>query len=52
MGDFKPPINENGFMKDIFQTTKNNYMEVNEPIIFNNRESYGLKGIIQRNTFE
>ena len=47
MGDFKPPINENGFMKDIFQTTKNNYMEVNEPIIFNNRRSYGLKGIIQ-----
>ena len=31
MGDFKPPINENGFMKDIFQTTKNNYMEVNNP---------------------
>jgi hypothetical protein len=47
MGDFKPPINENGFMKDIFQTTKNNYLEVNEPIIFNNRRSYSLKGIIQ-----
>ena len=27
MGDFKKPINENGFMKDIFQTTKNDYME-------------------------
>lgn len=47
MGDFKPPINENGFMKDIFQTTKNNYMEVNEPILFNNRRMYSLKGIIQ-----
>ena len=47
MGDFKPPINENGFMKDIFQTTKNNYIEVNEPILFNNRRMYSLKGIIQ-----
>jgi hypothetical protein len=47
MGDFKQPINENGFMKDIFQTTKNNYMEVNEPILFNNRRMYSLKGIIQ-----
>lgn len=47
MEDFKPPINENGFMKDIFQTTKNNYMEVNEPILFNNRRMYSLKGIIQ-----
>ena len=47
MGEFRPPINENGFMKDIFQTTKNNYMEMNEPIIFNNRRSYSLKGIIQ-----
>ena len=47
MGDFKQPINENGFMKDIFQTTKNNYLEVNEPILFNNRRMYSLKGIIQ-----
>lgn len=47
MGDFKKPINENGFMKDIFQTTKNDYMEQNEPILFNNRRMYSLKGIIQ-----
>ena len=47
MGDIKKPINENGFMKDIFQTTKNDYMEQNEPILFNNRRMYSLKGIIQ-----
>tara|TARA_Y100001935_G_scaffold254815_1_gene265149 strand:+ start:74 stop:583 length:510 start_codon:yes stop_codon:yes gene_type:complete len=47
MGDFKQPINENGYMKDIYQTTRNEYMENNEPIIFNNRRSYSLKGIIQ-----
>jgi len=47
MSQFKPPINDNGFMKDIYQTTRNDYMEVNEPIIFNNRRNYSLKGIIQ-----
>ena len=46
-GDFKAPINENGYMKDIYQTTRNEYMEHNEPMIFNNRRSYSLKGIIQ-----
>ena len=34
-------------MRDIYQTTSNEYMEHNEPIIFNNRRSYSLKGIIQ-----
>ena len=47
MSQFKPPINDNGFMKDIYHTTRNEYMEVNEPIIFNNRRNYSLKGIIQ-----
>ena len=45
--NFRPPINENGYMKDIYQTTKNDYMETNEPILFNNMRSYSLKGIIQ-----
>ena len=39
--------NENGFMRDIFDTTKNKYIEFNEPPIFNNRTEYSLKGIIQ-----
>ena len=47
MGDFKQPINSNGYMRDIYQTTRNEYMEHNEPIIFNNKRSYSLKGIIQ-----
>lgn len=48
MGDsFQRPINENGYMRDIFQTTRNDYMEQNEPIIFNTKRSYALKGIIQ-----
>ena len=47
MGDFKQPINSNGYMRDIYQTTRNDYIEKNEPIIFNNRRSYSLKGIIQ-----
>ena len=47
MAEFQRPINENGYMKDIYQTTRNEYMENNEPIIFNNRRSYSLKGIIQ-----
>ena len=47
MGDFKQPINSNGYMRDIYQTTRNEYMEHNEPMIFNNRRSYSLKGIIQ-----
>jgi len=37
----------NGFMRDIFHTTSNQYIEANEPPIFNNRKSYSLKGIIQ-----
>ena len=41
------PINNNGYMRDIYQTTSNEYMEHNEPMIFNNRRSYSLKGIIQ-----
>jgi len=47
MGDFKQPINNNGYMRDIYQTTRNEYMEHNEPVIFNNKRSYSLKGIIQ-----
>ncbi len=47
MGDFKQPINNNGYMRDIYQTTRNEYMEHNEPMIFNNKRSYSLKGIIQ-----
>jgi hypothetical protein len=47
MGDFKQPINSNGYMRDIYQTTRNEYMEHNEPMIFNNKRSYSLKGIIQ-----
>ena len=47
MGDFKQPINSNGYMRDIYQTTRNDYMEHNEPMIFNNRRAYSLKGIIQ-----
>ena len=39
--------NNNGFMRDIYHTTRNEYMENNEPIIFNNRREYSLKGIIQ-----
>jgi len=39
--------NNNGFMRDIFNTTKNTYIEANEPPIFNNRRGYSLKGIIQ-----
>ena len=41
------PANENGFMRDIYHTTRNQYIEVNEPSIFNNRREYSLKGIIQ-----
>ena len=41
------PSNNNGFMRDIYHTTRNEYMENNEPIIFNNRREYSLKGIIQ-----
>jgi hypothetical protein len=47
MGDFKQPINNNGYMRDIYQTTRNEYIETNEPMIFNNKRSYSLKGIIQ-----
>ena len=47
MGDFNQPINSNGYMRDIYQTTRNDYMEHNEPMIFNNRRAYSLKGIIQ-----
>ena len=45
--DSQVPKNENGFMRDIFNTTENQYIEVNEPVIFNNRREYSLKGIIQ-----
>ena len=38
---------ENGFMTDIFNTTKNEYIEKNEPRIFNTNMEYSLKGIIQ-----
>tara|TARA_Y100000590_G_scaffold331988_1_gene377408 strand:+ start:5243 stop:5740 length:498 start_codon:yes stop_codon:yes gene_type:complete len=38
---------ENGFMKDIFNTTKNEYIENNEPRIFNTNMEYSLKGIIE-----
>ena len=41
------PANENGFMRDIYHTTKNQYIEINEPSIFSNRREYSLKGIIQ-----
>ena len=41
------PTNQNGFMRDIYHTTKNQYIETNEPLIFNNRREYSLKGIIQ-----
>ena len=37
----------NGFMKDIYHTTVNEYIETNEPAIFNNQREYSLKGIIQ-----
>ena len=47
MTDFNPPINENGYMKDIYQTTRNEYMEKNEPPLFRNMRKYSLKGIIQ-----
>lgn len=47
MTDFNPPINENGYMKDIYQTTRNEYMEKNEPSLFRNMRKYSLKGIIQ-----
>jgi len=47
MGDLRQPINNNGFMRDIYSTTRNEYLETNEPIIFNNRQEYSLKGIIQ-----
>ena len=47
MGDLRQPINNNGFMRDIYSTTRNEYIETNEPIIFNNRREYSLKGIIQ-----
>tara|TARA_B100001094_G_C18180378_1_gene800561 strand:+ start:1546 stop:2049 length:504 start_codon:yes stop_codon:yes gene_type:complete len=43
----KKPLNENGFMRDIYHTTKNQYIERQEPSIFNNRREYSLKGIIQ-----
>ena len=38
---------ENGFMKDIFNTTRNEYIENNEPRIFNTNMEYSLKGIIE-----
>ena len=38
---------ENGFMKDIYNTTKNEYIEKNEPRIFNTNMEYSLKGIIE-----
>ena len=38
----KKPLNENGFMRDIYHTTKNQYIETNEPSIFNNRREYSL----------
>ena len=41
------PTNQNGYMRDIYHTTKNQYIETNEPHIFNNRREYSLKGIIQ-----
>ena len=41
------PQNENGFMRDIYYTTKNVFVEENEPMIFNNKRQYSLKGIIQ-----
>ena len=34
-------------MTDIFNTTKNEYIEKNEPRIFNTNMEYSLKGIIQ-----
>ena len=47
MTEFNPPINENGYMRDIYQTTRNEYMEKNEPSLFRNMRTYSLKGIIQ-----
>jgi|TARA_B110000967_G_C18802493_1_gene519251 hypothetical protein len=46
MGDSPTPTN-NGYMRDIYQTTRNDYIDNNEPMIFNTRRSYSLKGIIQ-----
>ena len=44
MGD--SPTN-NGYMRDVYKTTRNDYIDHNEPVIFNTRRSYSLKGIIQ-----
>ena len=38
---------DNGFIRDIYNTTQNEYIEKNEPVLFNNHKSYSLQGIIE-----
>ena len=39
--------NDNGFMRDIYHTTKSQFVEENIPTMFKNQREYSLKGIIQ-----
>jgi len=39
--------NGNGFMRDIYHTTKSQFVEENIPTMFKNKREYSLKGIIQ-----
>ena len=39
--------NGNGYINDIFKVGKTNYIEKNEPPIFNTRTTNSLQGIIQ-----
>ena len=39
--------NQNGYIRDIYQTTNRDYIEKNEPVLFNNRSNYSLHGIIE-----
>ena len=38
---------ENGYINDIFKVGKDNYIEKNEPALFNTRNTNSLQGIIQ-----
>ena len=39
--------NGNGYINDIFKVGKDNYIEKNEPALFNTRKTNSLQGIIQ-----
>ena len=43
-------IEDNGYIRDIYKTTNSQYIEKNEPVLFNNHKNYSLSGIIEQSS--